>query len=246
MKLALECPTSMLDMIQPFADFDFVLSDLVLKDEVYKNYYLESRKLKIVDNSVNENGEPLDLDKIIKAFELVKGSVLIPPDYLGDGQKTLNSYKEACLYIENPRNKLVSIEVMGVIQGSTFEEVFSYIPYYKGMVGVPYDICSLKTDPPWLMGLRRALVVNSLPPELTIHLLGFSSLDELFWYGSNPRVISMDTGIPILLGLNERDILEPLESKKDPTLLLMDKIELTPKNWTAICRNIALLRKYLS
>ena len=238
MQLSLECPTKLLEQIQPFADFDFILADLVLKDEAYRNYYKASDRVKIVDNSVNELGQPLPLAEIIKAFKEVNGTYLVAPDFLGKAQETINSYLSCCKEIGKEKT-------IGVLQGSSFEEVFTSLSYYQGLIAIPFDICSSKEDPPWLMGLRRALVVSRLPSESRVHLLGFNSIEEFFWYKNLPSVVSIDTGVPIMLGLQEKDILDPLEDKKTPTLLKMDEIELTQKNWTAICRNLALLRKYI-
>ncbi len=241
MKLALECRTDMLDMVQPFADFDFILAHKVLEDETYASYYRESSNIKFVDNSVNELGEPLSLEQIIEAFEIVGGTYLIPPDYIGDANKTIESYQK-CL------EKFPKEDVIGVIQGSTFQDTFRCLGSYGGgSIAIPYDLCSKRSDSPWLMGLRRALFISHIPQieGRYIHLLGYTSLDEFFWYQNNPMVMSIDTGIPILLGLLESDILDLLESKEEATFPQMDKIELTQQRWTGVIRNIALLRKHM-
>jgi len=241
MKLSLECPTNMLEMVQPFADLDWILAHKVLEDEVYTKFYKESSNIKFVDNSVNEKGEPLPLAEVKKAFEKVDGTYIVAPDFIGSAEKTIASYQE-CLKIF-PREK-----VAAVIQGPTFVDAFDCLKVYgSGIICVPYDLCSQKEDPPWLMGLRRALFVSYVPrnQETYIHLLGFNSLDEFYWYQNNPFVGSIDTGVPILLGLNSLDILDPLPSKAKPTFNSMAGIELTQKGWTSIIRNIALLRKYM-
>ncbi len=240
-KLALECRTNMLEMVQPFADFDFVLAHKALEDETYAKYYKESTNVKFVDNSVNELGVPLMLEQIKEAFEKVGGTYLIPPDYIGDARRTVEAYVE-CIK-EVPKEKVV-----GVIQGSTFEDAFKCLQVYGQVaVAVPYDLCSKKEDPPWIMGLRRALFISHIPhyEGKFIHLLGFDSLDEFFWYRNNPWVASIDTGVPILLGLLGLDILDPLEAKSKATFPQMEKLELSQQGWTGIIRNVAILRKYL-
>lgn len=241
MKLALECRTDMLEMVQPFADFDFILAHKVLEDEAYANYYKESDNLKFVDNSVNELKEPLSLDQMKEAFDKVGGTYVVAPDYIGDADKTITIYNE-CI------KKFPKEGVVGVIQGPTFKDAFKCLEIYgKGLITIPFDLCSEKGTPPWLMGMRRALFTSHIPyiEGRFIHLLGFTSLDELFWYQNNPLVMSIDTGVPILLGMQGLDILDPLESKDEATFPQMEKIELTQQGWTGIIRNIALLRKYL-
>ena len=240
MKLALECPTAMLEMVQPFGDFSWILGHKVLEDEEYAKFYKNFEGFKIVDNSVNEVGEPLTVEDMAKVMEMVGGDLLVSPDWIGDAGKTVAAYGD-CI------KKFGKEKVIGVVQGATFEEAFKCINYYgkDTFIAVPFDICSSKKDPPFLMALRRALAVCGIPSTTRIHLLGFNSLDEFFWYTNKPNVVSIDTGVPVMLGLDGLDILDPLESKEDPTLNRMEKTKLTQQGWTAVCRNIALLRKYL-
>jgi hypothetical protein len=96
------------------------------------------------------------------------------------------------------------------------------------------------------MSLRRALVISQLPKEVSVHLLGFTSLNEFIWYKDRHNVLSIDTGLPILLGLQGKGIEEPILDKSVPTLNQMDSLELNAKGWTSVCRNIALFRTFLS
>lgn len=249
MKLALECRTNLLDHVQPFADFDFCLAHKVLEDEEYAEWYKNSDSvLKIVDNSVNEQGEPTSVSNLLEAFRKVGGSHLIAPDYPQNAVETVKAYKECEQALMKEK---IPIEVLcGVVQGKVFEHAFECLLSYRhpSLVCIPYDLCSEKTDPPWLMGLRRALFISNIPRDrgYAVHLLGFTGLEEFFWYQNNPMIVSIDTGIPILLGLQGLDILDPLESKEQPTLNLMEKFELTQQAWTAVIRNIGLLRKWMS
>jgi len=238
MRLALECRPDLLELVQPFADFDFILAHEVLGNPEYLEFYKESTKEKIVDNSVNELGEPSTLEELGEAFSEVSADYVVSPDWIGDSLRTRNAYLESIKVFGKDK-------VIGVVQGETYEEAINCLRTYGGIVAVPYDICSKKSDPPWAMGLRRALVVCNIPLDFQIHLLGFTSLDEFIYYENRPNVWSIDTGIPILLGLESKDILDPLSSKEKPTYNLMENKKVTQENWTAICRNIALLRRYL-
>jgi len=234
-------------MVGPLADFDFLLTHKVLEDKEYLEYYKNSDSMmKIVDNSVNEQGTPSSAEDIIKAFEEVGGTYLVAPDFIGEAEKTIQAYKE-CEQVLS-KSKIPMERLAGVIQGKTFEDAFECLRSYRpGLICVPYDLCSGKADPPWLMGLRRALFIAHVPRDqgYVIHLLGFTGLDEFFWYQNNPMVVSIDTGVPILLGLQGLDILDPLPSKEQPTLNEMAKYELTQDGWTAIIRNICILRKWM-
>lgn len=238
MRLALECPNSMLEMVQPFADFDWLLGHK-FKEEGYIDYFRGTGNTKFIDNSVNELGEPLGVPELKELVKEFPSCYVVAPDWCGEARRTVEAYRECVKEFGKERT-------IGVVHGKTFSDAFECVEVYgPGWISVPYDVCSTKDDPPWVMALRRALVVTNIPTDRVIHLLGFISLDEFYWYQSRPNVVSIDTGVPILLGLQGGDILEPLESKKGPTLNEMEKLQLDQKGWTAICRNIALLRKYL-
>ena len=95
MKLALECRTDMLEMVQPFSDLDFILAHKALEDEAYLAFYKDSdNPVKILDNSVNELGEPMSIDDLIRAFEEVGAGFLVAPDYIGDAEKKHNNRRD--------------------------------------------------------------------------------------------------------------------------------------------------------
>jgi hypothetical protein len=240
MKLALECRTDLLKLVQPFADFDFILAHKYLEDKEYATYYQSySNKLRYLDNSTNELGHPMELAEMEKVAKDCGAHYIIAPDWIGEIKKTMEGYVEAVKLFGEDRT-------IGVVQGSNFEEVNICLMAMsaKSIVAVPYDICSSKKERPEIMGLRRALLVSNIANTSAVHLLGFNCIEELAWYKLKPNVMSIDTGVPIMLGLKGGDILEPLESKEEPTLNIMDKGKLTQEHWTAVCRNIALLRRY--
>jgi len=231
----------MLEMVQPLADFDWVLAHKVLEDETYAEWYRKSGNLKFVDNSVNELSMPLSVEQMKEAFDKVNGTYVVAPDFLGDSGKTLEAYRE-CVKILPPE------KIAKVVQGRSFVEAWEcFQAYPAGIICIPYDLCSSRNEPPWLMGLRRALFISNIPKDqgYLIHLLGYTSLDEFFWYHGNPMVATIDTGIPVMLGLEGKDILDPLESKSTPTFNRMEKLELDQKAWVRIVLNIALLRRNL-
>ncbi len=243
MRLSLECPTNLLEYLQPFADFDWILAHKAIEDEKYSAFYKESTKIKVVDNSVNEVGEPLPLEEMDKAVEAVGGNFIVAPDWIGDSNKTLSVLSE-CV------KKYGVQKTIAVVQGATFEEAIfclNSILAIQGIqrIAIPYDISSDKKDLPSLMALRRALLVSNIPNTVYVHLLGFTDINEFIWYRSKPHVSSIDTGVPIMLGLQGADILEPLDSKVQPTLTRMEDIKLTEQGLTAIYRNIGLLRRYM-
>lgn len=235
MKLALECRTDLLDLVQPFADFDWILVDRYVHDDKYANYYRTSDNIKFVDNSVTETGKPCSVSELLKVFEDCKGSYVVAPDWIGDYKRTIDGYRE-CI------GKAAPEKVIGALQGATPEEALRCLAVFQGpLVAVPYRVGgSVKGDPNALMALRRALVVAHIPPALTVHLLGFTSLSELAWYVNQTNVWSIDTDVPVRAGLAVADI-DAFDRTQD-----VSDVKIGKDNWAAVCRNIALLRKAMA
>lgn len=235
MKLALESSTALLDMVQPFADFDWILVNRFLDDEVYAAYYRNSDNIKFVDNSVTELGEPMNLDDLEKVMSDANANYVVSPDWIGDYEKTIGAYPECAKRFGKERT-------IGVLQGSTPEEALKCLDIYENpLISIPYRVGgSEKGDPDWLKALRRQLVVAHIPADRMIHLLGFNTLDELRWYVNRPNIWGIDTDVPIRAGLLTKDF-----DEFDRTQVT-DDIPLNQENWAGVCRNIALLRKYMS
>jgi hypothetical protein len=237
MRLALECETDQLELLQPFADFDWILVDRYLSDARYADWYRKSTNVKFVDNSVTEKGEPCTIDELKTVFEDVKGTYVVSPDWIGDYKKTTDAYAE-CV----KSGFFAPAQIVGALQGSTPEEALKCLEVFENrVVLVPYRVGgSVKGDPNWLMALRRQLVVAHIPDEYEIHLLGFTSSDEFRMYTGRANVMSIDTDVPIRAGLVNQDI-DDFDRKTD-----VKKVKLTKENWPSVCRNIAFLRKHMA
>ncbi len=243
MKIALECPSSLLDDIQPLADFDFALTHLVLSDEKYAEWYKNSKRFKILDNSTNELLEPCSLEDIKKAADIIQPNLIVPPDHLGNHFATIESLDKAI--------KLFWIEkILPVVQGHELRYVLGCFDYIQNLgfkrVAVPYDILSSRQDNVTVMAENRQKVVNSIIAKMSIgseiHLLGFNTLEEL-WDCNRGWVTSIDTGSPILHGLcGKRYSKDSLIPKNTPTYNLMEKCDLNLGK-SDIFYNIAMLRK---
>ncbi len=226
MYLALDAPTPMLEKngISFFSDFEMVSAQRLLEDEGYKAYYTK----------------PSELSKILNVDIEIKAEVI----------KVLASETlVATIAVKDPSYNTTDLDTMGIVQGVDFEDAQMSIIHLLGgpsvkVLGVPFNICSQPTDSPEIMALRRVLVVNLIPADKPVHLLGFVSLKEFWWYKGR-QDMSLNTGVPVSLGLRSMDILDPLKDKAVPTAEMFKKLSVDSKNWAVVCRNIALLRKYI-
>ena len=247
MKLALECPTELLGDIQPLADFYWTLTHLVLSDRDYANYYIKHKgeKLSTLDNSVNELLEPCSLSEIKEAVGILGGvHRIVSPDHLGDHLATGRKLDEAIKVFGKEK-------LLPVVQGHEFRYVLECAGYIKKLgfteVAVPYDIMSSRCDSLEEMADRREEVVSRLLLlyGFEVHLLGMTTLEELESYRGIGGIRSIDTGSPVLHGLQSirfgRDKLLP---KAVPTLQQM-KLLGNP-DLESVYYNICYLRGILS
>ena len=241
MRLALECPSSLLEEVQPHADFDFILTHLVLQDKRYADFYKNSRRTKILDNSVNELSTPTSLDDIERASEIVTPNYIVSPDYLQNLTETKRS-------LEATLKKFSPAQILPVVQGSNYCECVDYAEYLKSLgftfLAVPYDSCIGKSSLAVMSGCRDIIVGILTSQEFRVHLLGMTDLEELRRYRSNPKVISIDTGCPILHGMRGLRLgRDKLPDKKSPTMNQMP--DYLPSMMPDIQYNIEYLRKLI-
>ena len=244
MKLALESTTDLLSKVQGFGDFDWISFLRASKDKEYLNFYQQSTQPRVL-NLGDGVSEP-DVQQVKEVYEVLGSPVIISPDFAGEQLKTLTAYDAYC-------QEYGAENVIGVLQGASYKEVLGCLNVYKGQVAVSFNIGSADDTPNSIMALRRALIVSNIPADRFVHLLGFTTLDELEWYETKPNVLSINTGYPVMLGMKSEDILDIDKEcdKAETTLSIMEQIETTNKElsqtqWTGIIRNIALLRRYLS
>src|SRR5262245_44665464 len=107
MKVAFELPYKHIKKLKNYQDYNFLLAHKVLDSPEYRNDYGVGGG--VMDNSQYELGEPLEIRQLHLAYRMMNPDVVIAPDWLGDREKTVRSYKEAATLLEG--------EVAGVVQG---------------------------------------------------------------------------------------------------------------------------------
>jgi len=242
LKLALECPISMMDRLQPYGDFDFMLTHL-FKSKEYKDFYVRSSRFKILDNSTNELGEPCSEEEILKVAEIVNPNFICPPDYLGDQDRTLEA-------LESMEKSCPVSCILPIVQGSDINSVLyaAHVLKSKGYskVAVPYDITGNRSlELHELASLRVKIVWNLAKMFDWIHLLGLTDPHELISYRDLSCVRSLDTGSPITNGLKGlrygKD--SPLTKKE---MLDFGSLELNPYTERAVLHNLNCVRKFMT
>lgn len=151
----------------------------------------------IMDNSVVELGEAVELSMIIEAAHIVKAHVLCIPDGYGSGGRTT-------ALLNKHANKLsdLHMDIMFIPQGPGLDEfvkcmesslVFPFITWW----GIP----RIAVD--WI-GTRTSLIelAKILAPNRQIHMLGFSNdvIDDFRCLRRFPDVQGIDSAVPLRAG----------------------------------------------
>lgn len=246
MQLALEAPITLMDRYLPLSDFDFILPHL-MDTPGYTEYYTQSDKFKILDNSTHELRYPYTVDQILEAAKTFKPDFVCPPDYLQSATRTLYDLEEMEAKIPS------DIGLLPILQsdGESYESVKSFIQHLKSRryqcIAVPSVILIDRNNPLEKLGQTRYEIVSYLAADFDwIHLLGCNHPHEILMYRKMDNVRSIDTGSPITNGCAGRrfGIDEPLE-KKD-AMLNFDFTDLVPAIDRNVMHNIAYMRTLLT
>lgn len=223
-KLAMEAPTVLLGDLPHITEFDWVLTHMCEESEEYFQHYkdmsLVPNREVVLDNSVNELGEPLSLERMDLVAKELCPTYIVPPDYLNDLSKTLSILDDAI-------SLWGQTKIMPVIQGESIEEVVECgqilrNKYGFSTVAIPYDVMlahrsKLPSSDPDRASLSeladtRVKAVTSLTEAEVkfrrYHLLGMNTLEEFpryrnpevwtgggAWGGVRP-IVTVDTGAP--------------------------------------------------
>lgn len=257
MKVSHEVPYEMMNQSRLFNDFDYALVHLLPENPDYFNFFEESLKEGrevILDNSVFELGHPVSPDFYKEWILKLKPSYFIAPDKFCDHLFTIQSVKEWSFFAKENDLKMI-----GVIQGSTVEEMISAyreIEPFCDKIAISFaqplfkELIKTDSDDDFVFG--RVYLVNKLLKEGVIninkphHLLGCSLPQELCFY-RHPLfsfIESVDSSSPILHGyegvLYERTGLSKKIKKK-----LIDIIDRPVKNRNLIEQNIQIFKTFL-
>ncbi len=222
-KLSMEVPNGLLEELPYLTDFDFALTHNCEEFPDYLDHYksmVKAGREVILDNSVNELGEPCSLDRMDAVVKRLHPTYIIPPDHLNNMDATLRILDQAIgLW---GRDRLIP-----VLQGENLEDVVNCARVYKELynfkiVSIPYDITlahrsklpESDTNRATLseLGKRRVDCMTMLKDKglefNRYHLLGFNTLSEFIHYTTEPywvsKSMSIDTGAPITNALHDR------------------------------------------
>lgn len=151
----------------------------------------------ILDNSVVELGQSVDLDMIKIASQHCNPTCVVLPDTQFDTDKTIRDCYDACIHW--PTKLESGTRFMYVPQGKTLHDFARGAEALAGeggnitYWGIPRNLVAN-------IGTRREAIAicHALNPDRYIHLLGFSDnmVDDLLCT-KDPRVLTIDSAVPL-------------------------------------------------
>ena len=214
MRAAIVSPNEYLDHVQPFSDYHLILVHKVMSSARYRNFYKDRVKkgdYVILDNgAVEKRGCSVPMKDIVTAAILVKPTVVVLPDFLFDGERTLDELENA---IRSPQLKFLrrvwpEVKICAVVQGLDQDEWLASFTILNGVDGI--DVLGIPKVTGHTFGARwKALECIAKRVKKPCHLLGAwweSSLDDIKKEASYSFVTGIDTPKPIRLAAAGKDL----------------------------------------
>lgn len=211
-KFAPVCPINILRQLEPANSGDYHLllaHDVAEKASDYKTWFGQHRNMTVImDNSVIELGNAVDLKTIKKACDAVDVTTIVLPDVLLDGKATVESCTKAL--------ETWPVEFkpyLGAYSGENTSKRrgFMYVPQGKTLAEWAWSAQQLASHPDinfW--GIPRNMVAHfgtrrdaielayALNPHRRIHMLGFSdNIPDDVCCARDRRVEGIDSAVPL-------------------------------------------------
>ena len=236
MKLALEAPTKLIGIAQALSDFDYISLRRYVDDQHYAKACLESEnkeRFAVLDDKI------ADLKKVAAGLKL--HAILTPA----------SNYNQVIELFGREHT-------MPILEASGPTGLLSQLAMYQpGPISLPCNIFAAAGDSLFTMAIKRVVLAQLIPNTFYIHLQGMTDISEFEWYKDVPHIASVNTGLPVLLGLECKDFSDTVALFSDPASKefssMLDRMEnlvaegnLTNDALATVYSNVALIRKYLS
>lgn len=222
MLFSFESPLCLLPLSRVYNDYDYCLAHLLCSNEVYREFFFESKELGRViflDNSVFELGKPYTSKRYLKWVDELEPDYYILPDSMEDCKKTIRSSLNFLPKVKG------SSKPMGVVQGkdyAEYKECYEALEPHCAMLAFPKIMAYRKVG--LHLGARQEIITKLLEEGVINvnkphHLLGCVLPQEGSLLKDLSFIYSQDTSCPIIATMQRRTIEketglpEPLKGK---------------------------------
>ena len=218
-KVAHECPISVLSMSPAWSDFDYALVHLFETHPHYLAYFLNAKRLYqrevLLDNSIFELGHAFDPKKYMGWIDKLQPNMTIVPDVLEDSRGTRESWT-AFTRLDGYSN--ITAKKIGAVQGKTWTDIldcYKFMADNADMIAISFDFSYYtitgegRTKLEQMCSGRQRLIEQLIDRgawewSKPHHLLGCSLAREFRYYVDHNihNIVSCDTSNPVVAGLN--------------------------------------------
>ena len=250
MRTAFVCPSWLLERVQPYSDYHLALTHKVIYDRRYCEFYKERSKhgdYVMLDNSALEmHGRSVPMKDIALASFLTRPSLVFLPDYLFDGERTIDELANA---LRSSAARMMLRVIPGlkfgvVVQGLNEEEWLDSFEVLNdprnslGVLGIPMVTSNI-------FGSRvECLKRIAKRVKKQCHLLGVRRgfpLSDVVAEAGFPFVQGVDTKKPVKLALAGKTLEQWDELEQDNEFLERPVREVDLKLLERNCREFTKL-----
>lgn len=208
MELAIITPIPLLHKYATKSKYHMALAHLVLESMGYAAFYGKRSQLGeyvILDNSIIELGDAVDVATLVKAAGHVGASEIILPDVYQDCNGTLKLIEHAIRY---DYDKLKDYKLMAVPQGKTqqdwlycYQTICREFPQIE-VIGIPKSTSEFMSDNSGRVNLVQHMYTHGLVKyDKEYHLLGcHNNPIEIRQMAVHRWIRGVDTCVPVLYG----------------------------------------------
>lgn len=202
------CPIAPIDVLakNKFEPFNkprshvMILAHLCEEGSEYVKYYNKTQKFRewtLLDNGAAENSQIND-EALIEKVKLMHPNVVIAPDVIFDGEKTIESTER---FIKKIKNEVPGLQIMAVPHGKTEEEYIETFKYFNESKDINWiGISKFVSIKPFTDRVTCFMKINEEGFQIKkpIHILGCNNPVEISFFTNFPLIKSIDSCIAYL------------------------------------------------
>ena len=257
-KISHEVPRCLLEHSLKFNDYDYCLPHLMDQDEVYKQFFIKSKKQGrhiMMDNSLHELGVPYSDDRLFYWLNELQPQEFFVADYWEDRIASIVSAKKWIQHQKDYPNTtfiaVVQAKSIGdaIVCYQTYKDLgyrkiaFSYGAEYYNEFGT-HSIPSYKKAFGRVAVIKKLAELGIISKNDRIHLLGTSSPIEFGSYKDCSYIESIDTSNPVMAAIEGIEYIDiGIMEKPKPNMNSCFDMDIKDIDLELLEYNISMFRK---
>jgi len=214
-------------------EYVMLLAHLSKIDERYVTFAQNSKRYKIMDNSIIELGSAFSMEDLINEAVKCKVDEIILPDVFQDGPKTIEAVNNSIQWLKD-HGLIGHFKLMAVCHGN---DIIELIDTFKKLIKIPeVDVIGIpKVITTWTKNRVEWADYMAHFTDKEIHLLGcWENLNEIKQIKPETKIRSMDTCMPALISIYNMRTFDNRKGRK----IDLEKDEVNIEKYRKVMKNI--------